>query len=222
MDGFQFIASLVSSLALPVVSLVLALVFRHELSELIGRLRTVKALGAEGTFDPKEVEASVALATATATAGVQVAQAQASITKTEAITLPSDRQLTDRFADHALRSPNAAVLEAYSEVERALKRRMTEAKVADVEKLFGRKLIEVALRKGVINSQTAEALRGISVLRNVAAHSTDEVTLEKALEYLALADAVVYSIEVGRVFATTAVGTGTAFDATVRTDERKP
>ena len=36
------------------------------------------------------------------------------------------------------------------------------------------------------------------VLRNVAAHGGEDVSLDKALDYLGLADSVLYSIEVGR------------------------
>jgi hypothetical protein len=228
-DGFAFVASLVSSLAWPVLILVLAVVFRHQIAELIGRLRTVKALGAEGTFDPKEAEASVALATAKATATVQATTSIKATTATiegqataplEVVPFPSNRQLTERLMSVANSDPQAAVLEAYAEVERAMKRRMTDAKVAGVERLQGSELLDVALRKAVINRETAEAARGILVLRNLADHDKD-IGLEKALDYLSLADAVMYSIEVTRVFAGVATGTGTAYDATVKVTETK-
>jgi hypothetical protein len=209
----------VSSLAWPAVLLAFVLIFRTQLGELIGRVRSVKALGAEGTFDPKVAEGSVALATATATASVQATTAVASSVK--GVTFPSDRQLTEGLMNLANSDPQAAVLEAYAEVERALKRRMIAAKVAGVERLQGQELVDVALRKGVINRETAEAMRGILVLRNLASHDRD-VSLEKALDYLSLADAVIYSVDVTRAFANLATGTGTAYGATVEVTEQEP
>jgi hypothetical protein len=202
MDGLTFAASLVSSLAWPVVLLAITYLFRRELAEVIGRLRTVKALGAEGTFDPKEAEAKVALATATAAATIQAATTAPNITASSVTTYtpPKTQEMTERFMDLARRDPGAAVLEAWEEVERTLKRRMDTAKVAGIERLRGEQLIDLAMRKAVINVQTAEALRGLLVLRNLAAHDRD-VGLGKALEYLTLADSVAYSIN-GTVFFT--------------------
>jgi uncharacterized protein YutE (UPF0331/DUF86 family) len=206
MDGFQFVASLVSSLAWPAVVAVVVFLFQKQIGELIGRLRSVKALGAEGTFDPKSAEATVALATATASA-----QAAAMITR------PNEelRPLAEQLRDLATSAPQAAVLQAYEEVERALSRRIREANVALPDRISGYQLIDLALSNGVITRETGQAIRSILVLRNLAAHD-GEVDTTKALDYLALADAVTHSIEAVRVFAGNASSVGTAHDATVK------
>jgi len=212
MDGFQFLTSLVSSLAWPTAVVGAIVLFRKEIAELIGRLRTVKALGAEGTFDPKEAEATVALATATATAAASGGQAAAMITRPE-----SDRNpLAERLKDLATAHPQAAVLQAYEEVDRVLRRRMKDTRVLGTEGLFDYQLVDVAVRSAAITRETAEALRGILVLRNLAAHDED-ISVEKALDYLSLADAVIYSIEVARVPPGTASGSAEAHDAPVET-----
>jgi hypothetical protein len=216
MDGLQFIASLVGSLAWPLAVLALALVFKRQLGELIGRLRSVKALGAEGTFDPRDAESAVALATATATASVQEA-AQANTTPN----LARDADLADRLHDMAVSHPRAAVMEAWAEVEEVLRARLGTSQTEVPRGYAGRRLINLALGDDVINRETAEALVRLSTQRNLAAHE-GEVTVEKALDYLALCDSVIYALKVGRAFARPAHGTGTAHDATVRTEERKP
>lgn len=224
MDALTFVSNLIEHLAWPLAVLVIALVFRRQIGDLIDRMRSVKALGAEGTFDPRQAEATVALATAQASAQaaavVRVATdgittsdevttrkvSEPTLNVTETVTLsgetyafPREGTVTERFISVANRDPQAAVLESYEEVERVLRRRMEGAKVAGVEKLTGEQLIDVALRKQVVNRKTAEAARGILVLRNLAAHDRD-IGLEKALDYLALADGVVYSIEVGTLY----------------------
>ena len=86
------------------------------------------------------------------------------------------------------------MLAAYSDIEKALKRRLREAQVPGIEKTAGAQLVDVALRTGVINRETAVAIRGVLALRNLAAHGGD-VESAKALEYLSLVDAVLYAIE---------------------------
>lgn len=62
-----------------------------------------------------------------------------------------------------------------------------------------RSLVRQALDLGIISSQTAEAIDGLIVLRNLAVHSRelDKIAPSKALEFVALAQAVVYAIEHG-------------------------
>jgi len=109
--------------------------------------------------------------------------------------LPSNQQASERLIALANSDPQAAVLEAYAMVERSLKQRMIVADVAGVERLHGQELVDVALRKRVITREAAEAIGRLLILRNLAAHDRD-IGLEKALDYLALADAVLYTIEV--------------------------
>lgn len=74
---------------------------------------------------------------------------------------------------------------------------MKEVGVEYAKKLAGDELVEAALRKDAISQQTAEAIRGVLVLRNLAAHG-GEVDAAKAVDYLALADAVIFSIDTWR------------------------
>lgn len=189
MDGLQFVSALVASLAWPVVVLIIAILFRDRIKELLGRIRTVKAFGAEGTFDPKEAETKVALAKATSVGldGMGAAGGEDS----------GWRPLTFRLNAIAAADPRAAVLQAYEEVERTLRTRMSAQGLGGVEGLADYDLANVALQMGVISQETAAALRDVVVQRNLAAHDRD-VDSSKALEYLHLCDELIVAIEAWR------------------------
>ena len=54
------------------------------------------------------------------------------------------------------------------------------------------------LRKQLITGESLQAVEGITVLRNRAAHgSAREITTEQAEEYLALVDAIIYALRTG-------------------------
>lgn len=202
MDALQFVASLVSSLAWPALVLAVVLILRKGIAELLGRVLEAEGFGVKAKFDPKRAEPSVALAKAEAEASAPAAtvvRARAAEARGQAwdATVRVRESLASTLAAFARKDPGAAVLLAYAEIEKALKHRMTEAKVGGVEKLSGEKLVEVALRKAIVSLQTAEAIRGVLVLRNLAAHGGD-VDAAKALEYLSLADAVIFAIETWR------------------------
>lgn len=66
MDTYQFIASLVSSLALPLAVIIVALIFRRQIGAFLGRIRKLDALGTHTEFDPEEAAPAVAEAAAKA------------------------------------------------------------------------------------------------------------------------------------------------------------
>ena len=202
MDALQFVASLVSSLAWPTLVLAVVLILRKAIADLVGRVVEAEAFGVKAKFDPKRAAPSVALAKAEAEASSAAStSARAGVAEARGqawdATVRVRESLASNLAALARKDPSAAVLLAYAEIEKALRQRMTDAKVAGVEKLSNDKLVEVALRKGVISFQTADAIRGVLVLRNLAAHGGD-VDAAKALDYLALADAVIFAIETWR------------------------
>jgi hypothetical protein len=57
-------------------------------------------------------------------------------------------------------------------------------------------LARLANEHGLISDQTLAAIEGMSVLRNLMAHSrgAGEIGVDRAREYLALADAVLYAL----------------------------
>ena len=56
----------------------------------------------------------------------------------------------------------------------------------------------MAHHQGLISDETLAAVEGLSVLRNLAAHSpaSDDIGVDRARDYLAMADAVMYALRV--------------------------
>lgn len=188
----QSIVDLVTGVAWPTLVLFLVLFFRSQIKELLDRVVEAEGFGLKGKFERTAATVAKAAAETFAQAGHPTGTGQA-----RDATVKVRESLVSTLADLARENPSAAVLAAYAEVEKALRTRMAEAEVAGIDNLGGARLVDVALRKGVISRQTAEAIRGVQVLRNMAAHGRN-VNSEKALDYLSLADAVLYSIETWR------------------------
>lgn len=56
-------------------------------------------------------------------------------------------------------------------------------------------LAKAAHRAGVISDETLEAIRGMALLRNLAAHGrAEDLTPERALDFVSLAEAVLYAL----------------------------
>ncbi|HVL98146.1 MAG TPA: hypothetical protein VM324_02495 [Egibacteraceae bacterium] len=83
-------------------------------------------------------------------------------------------------------------------IEREL-RRITDglAPDDDLARMSGRQLADLAHRHGRLNAETLNAVHGMTVLRNLAAHAhpdRDNLDTARALDYLQLADAVLYAL----------------------------
>lgn len=182
MDSLAFVASLVSSLAWPIAVVVLALTFRGPIGRMVERLpKRVKAGPLEVEWPEVATEARVALATGP-----------------EVKTATSPSSLTERFASMASEEPEAAIMAAWAEVEKALRERVGDLAVRQPS-IAGVMLARLARGQGTISDSTLQAIEGLSVLRNLAAHGRGErVGREKALDYMTLADATLYAIRTWR------------------------
>lgn len=184
-SALQFIASLVNSLAWPLAVVVIALVFRVQIRRLMtGQLRRLRAGPVEMEFDRLLSEVGVELVapkTTAASAG------------------GGGSPLIDEFADVAAVSPLAAVLDGHGAVEQALRELIAQVDPDQARHNVGTaRLTSTALAKGLITPETAKAVEGITVMRNLAAHGrANEVTPERARDYLALVDAVLFTIRQG-------------------------
>lgn len=182
MDPLAFVASLVSSLAWPVAVVVLVLVFRGPIGRMVERLpKRLKAGPVEVEWPEVAAEARVALATAP-----------------EVNAISPGGSLTERLAEVVEKEPAAAIMAAWSEVEKALRDRMGDIGLGQPS-IGGMMLARMAHERGAISDSTLQALEGLSILRNLAAHRrVEEVDREKALDYLTLADATLYAIKTWR------------------------
>jgi hypothetical protein len=104
------------------------------------------------------------------------------------------------LAATARREPAVAVLEGYIRLERELRTLLHSAGDSKAsEGLSGMALARALAEKGLVTPETVNALDGLTVLRNLVAHGrTDEVTEERARDYLALVDALAYAIRQGK------------------------
>ena len=178
MDNYQFVAALVSSLAWPVAVVIVAVVFRRPIGEMIGRLEHVKAPMFEG-WAKVATETRAALAT----------------TPTGTIKVEVKGSLSEKFADLAMTSPTGAVVIAWIEVEKLLTAKMVAAGLPEM-KVSGVRLADAALQAGLVSRETSEAIRGLATLRNLAAHGrSDNMDRDRALDFLALADGVMFAID---------------------------
>ncbi len=186
MDTKQFIASLVSSLAWPATVSFALWLFRKQLAQLLtGPIRRWKAGPVEVEYDRivSRVEARIEPAEAAGPAAVEVP--------------PAAESVVAELEQYAHTWPSGSVIEAFSRVEYELRERLRAAGTdeSDLRKYGGVMLARRAAADGIITRTTAEAVEGIAVLRNLAAHGgPGEVTQERALEYLALVDGVLFAI----------------------------
>lgn len=92
-------------------------------------------------------------------------------------------------------SPQAAVLEAYKRIEVRLAEVLASAGVPPSSAMGGRALARLARQRDLISDETLAAIEGLSVLRDLTAHSSSgDIGVDRARDYLALADAVLYAL----------------------------
>lgn len=160
--------------------IVIALVFRNEIRHLASRpVRRLRAGPVEMEFDRVGTEVEMAI------------EASA----------PPRRQLSQNPAIEELESivgasPLAAVLDAHAAVERELRDLIKAVDpTLDTSRMPVTVLSRHALERGIMTPEAAKAVEGITVMRNLAAHGkASDITPERAREYLALVDAVIFTL----------------------------
>jgi hypothetical protein len=95
----------------------------------------------------------------------------------------------------AARSPADAIEIAHSVLLTELRRLVQEAKPELLEgDANPHVLLKTAYHEGVISRENAEALRGMLTLRDLTAHRPDTATVEKAVDFIVMARAVLYAL----------------------------
>ena len=183
MTTMQFIASLVGSLAWPLGVVTIAVIFREQIRRLLTRPVSGMRVGPfEMKWDLERVEVA-------ASVGPQ---------SVGAIDLDGDTatSVIDLSNTTVTTSPIGTVLEAHAAIERELRDLVTKAVPdASVGRVPIRQLLRIAADRGLITPETVNAVEGITVMRNLAAHGqASEVTPERAQDYLVLAEAVLYTL----------------------------
>jgi hypothetical protein len=175
----QFIASLVSSLTWPVAVVTIVLLFRTKLAELLSSgIRRLKAGPFEVEWDRTSSEVRVEL---------------------DQPGVPSIDVSTDRgpfardLAELTRISPTAAVVQGYARVEVALREKLSGIEDDAKLRTSAAGLARLAAQQNKITDETARAIEGLAILRNLAAHGgVRDMTTDRAMDYLVLVDAVLY------------------------------
>ncbi len=187
-DWQEFIASLTGSLAWPAAVLAMAWMFRSSLGRLLsGEIKRWKAgpAGVEVEYWEKAIaEARQELAQDRASAPAEAAE-------------EGSREFRHEMTELAAISPRSAVMESFRRVELQLRSMLELAGLEEVRPTGARMMAETALQHGFITAATVDAIRGMSTLRNLAAHGHDdsEIDQARALEFIDLAEAVLFALE---------------------------
>jgi hypothetical protein len=170
---------LTKGVAWPLAVLAIAILFRKEIRRLLRRLTKLKYKEAEAEFSEMLLKAQ--------------ADAPEVLSPPEPETEEEERHKRI-FAELAARSPRSAVLEAWREVESALREAVTanRIKLSDRDMISPRELIRALEGRKLIDLKTARLLYDLRALRNEAAHAPDAEfgTTQGALDYAALATRV--------------------------------
>lgn len=179
MNWLEFIASLVGSLAWPVAAAIIALVFHKQVSGLLAKVKTLKWGEASVDFTEKLDQAENEADALPVQTGDQ-----------PAVPPPAP---SGRFHDLLAISPNAAILDTWSEVESAVRKLgkhhgLTESSARPSR--VGDELVKT----GVLPVGVHKMLTEMRAMRNAAAHGA-ATTPEDALRFYQLSQRTLAVIE---------------------------
>lgn len=195
--GWQaFVASLVQSLAWPAGVVAVVIVLRKPIAAVLGQgVRRVKAGPVEVEFDRLQAEVREELARSPELAETQVldpvGQAPVGQPPADQAAAGSLQKELSRLAEIA---PGTAVVAAYHRIEDRLTEMLDSYSpmARPFATVGGRGLAKLARQHDLISDETLAAIEGLSVLRDLTAHSGGDIGVDRARDYLALADAVLY------------------------------
>lgn len=178
MSGLEFIAALVSALAWPATAVIVTVIFRRQLAVLLARpFSSMKAGPLELVWDREIAEA----------------EAEVEPRPDAPHSAAGEASVTDPLREVARVAPAAAVVQAFARLEEQL-RQLLDAAGVDARGT-ARQMGRQALDAGLIQPETMSAIDGLAVLRNLAAHGRQaELDEQRALDFLALVDAVSYAL----------------------------
>lgn len=182
----EFIASLAESLAWPLVVLFAVLVFRRQLVALVTALvarplASLKVGPFEAAWEAWDQK-------------VAAVEADLGPTPSPPPDSPKDDRVVDELVKLARTRPGDAVVMAFERIEDQLYQLLTDAG-ARPDRRSAPHLARQALAMGLVQEETVRAIEGIAELRNLAAHgSAGKLDQARALEYLALTEAISYAL----------------------------
>ena len=187
MSILEFVAAVIGAVAWPAAALALALILRPGLKHLAaGGVRRWKAGPVEIEYwDQEKAEVRESIQRSLPVGGEK-----------DQVRLSGG--LVDDLSDVAQSAPSAAVLEAFVRIEQELRRIASDAGLdLGTRPMSARQLARPLLEASLIRPESASAIEGLSVMRNLAAHgqTQNELDSARAVEYLYLADAVLFALQ---------------------------
>ena len=186
MSVLDFIASLISSMAWPLFALGIAFLFRHQIRKLLavaGPLRRLKGPGGLEAFDD--------------TVAVETKQSATEALELVGVSGQTSLTLLEDLDAVAQVSARGAVVDAATRVESRLLAMLQEKEVEIGPNRSLGTIASVAYKKGIMGEATFQAVLGLRVMRNLAVHGGEEdLDAARAMEFLSLAEAVLYSLGV--------------------------
>lgn len=177
MTVLEFIASLVSSLAWPASLVIVVLVLRKHLPGLLSALKKVKVSGLELELERTRIDVQEALSAQQTPAG------------------ETEHELPAVDSKQVVGDAAIAILASYAVLEDDLRKRLRDAGVDTPERSSATQMAAVGAREGLFAESAVEAVKGVSVMRNLVAHGrADRVTTQEAEEYAALVDATLFAL----------------------------
>jgi hypothetical protein len=170
MDWKAFIASIIGSLAWPVVVVALLIILRKHLGSLAERIEEITFPGgAKATFLKALEQGRI--------------EKELAATNNPALALDT----SDPRLELANRFPEAAVMEAYKEVEEVLLELRKSIDLPPRTNL--RSVVRALVEKGLLDSESEPLFASFQQARNASAHAGNEnrITRGEALEYMAQA-----------------------------------
>jgi hypothetical protein len=172
-------AEFISSISWPLAALIIALLFRRPLSD---ALRSASGALSAGPFRLEWKRRAEAV--------------EADLGRAPSISRGEIGGAAGRLDEVAEVSPTGAIVEAFGQIEAALRSLLEQEGAEDLDRPWSvRRLAEVARERGLITPETEDAIEGLSVMRNLAAHGGQEdLSPQRAHEFVALSQGVLYAI----------------------------
>ena len=179
MGVLDFIASLVGSLAWPLAAVIIALVFHKRIGLLLAKIRTLKwgEAAVDFTENLDKVESAAA----------------ALADQTDGQDSPPPAAPSGRFHELLAISPNAAILDTWSEVENEIRKLGNHHGLIDSAARPSR-MGEQLVKSGVLPIGIHKMLAEMRFMRNQAAHGA-QTTPEDALRFYQLSQRTLAFIE---------------------------
>jgi hypothetical protein len=181
MSPFQFVASMTSALAWPLIVGGVLLAFRRELRRwLADRPATIKM----GAFAVEWEKRSAQVAVGLAASGVSP------MAGPEIAGLASER-----LTDISESSPAETIRATLSTLTDRVRTALAEANVVGTERATLPRLVELGVQSGVIDPGNADSVMGVAVMANLALAKPEKIGEREVTEFLALADATLFALE---------------------------